>query len=152
MSRDVVDRMEILLVKDNLEDANATIQALKCGYVQCRVTLVCDGEEAISFLHQKGGRACSAFHSLTDTTQNTNHFRYQESDEMTMIELFKPHAVGVMQIVGAVRFHHIPLTTVADLYCNPSGVLSFERAVEVSGHLAMSEVVGTVDGYEWHRR
>ena len=71
---------------------------------------------------------------------------------MMMIELFKPNAVGVKEIVGAARFHHVPLTTVADLYCTPSGVLSFERAVEVSGHLAMNEVIGTLDGYEWRRR
>ena len=54
MSRDAVDRMEILLVEDNLEDANVTMKALKWGNVQCRVTLVCDGEEAISFLYRKG--------------------------------------------------------------------------------------------------
>ena len=54
MSRDAVDRMEILLVEDNLEDANGTIQALKWGRVQCRVSLVCDGDEAISFLYRKG--------------------------------------------------------------------------------------------------
>ena len=53
MSRDAVDRMEILLVEDNLEDANVTMQALKSGNVRCRVTLVCDGEEAISFLYHK---------------------------------------------------------------------------------------------------
>jgi CheY-like chemotaxis protein len=46
--------MEILLVENNLEDANGTIQALKWGRVQCRVSLVCDGEEANSFLHHKG--------------------------------------------------------------------------------------------------
>jgi len=54
MNRDAVDRMEILLVEDNLEEANGTIQALKWGLVQCRVSLVCDGEEAISFLCRKG--------------------------------------------------------------------------------------------------
>jgi two-component system, chemotaxis family, response regulator Rcp1 len=54
MVKDAVDRMEILLVEDNLEDANGTIQALKWGKVQCRVSLVCDGEEAISFLRRKG--------------------------------------------------------------------------------------------------
>jgi chemotaxis family two-component system response regulator Rcp1 len=54
MSRDAVDRMEILLVEDNLEDANVTIQALKWGNVQCRVSLVCDGEEALRFLYRKG--------------------------------------------------------------------------------------------------
>ena len=54
MSRDAVDRMEILLIEDNLEDANDTMKALKWGNVQCRVNLVCDGEEAISFLCRKG--------------------------------------------------------------------------------------------------
>ncbi len=54
MNRFAVDRLEILLVEDNLEDANVTIQALKSGNVPCRVTLVCDGEEAISFLHRRG--------------------------------------------------------------------------------------------------
>ena len=53
MSRDAVDRMEILLVEDNLEDANVTMQALKSGNLRCRVTLVCDGEEAISFLRRE---------------------------------------------------------------------------------------------------
>jgi two-component system response regulator len=48
-----VDRMEILLVEDNLEDANDTIQALRQGTVR-RVTLVCDGEEAIRFLRRDG--------------------------------------------------------------------------------------------------
>ena len=48
MSRDAIDRMEILLIEDNLENANGTIQALKRGNVQCRVSLVCDGEEAIA--------------------------------------------------------------------------------------------------------
>ena len=45
--------MEVLLVEDNLEDANVTIQALKQGNVRCRVTLVCDGDEAIHFLHRE---------------------------------------------------------------------------------------------------
>lgn len=55
MSRDTVGRpMEILLVEDNLEDAGMTIQALKRGDFQCRVSLVKDGEEAMSFLNRMG--------------------------------------------------------------------------------------------------
>ena len=54
MSRDAVDRMEILLVQDNLEDANVTMLGLKQGRIQCRVSLVCDGEEAIRFLCREG--------------------------------------------------------------------------------------------------
>lgn len=53
--RNTVGRpMEVLLVEDNLEDAHVTIQALKQGNVRCRVSLVCDGEEAMSFLHRVG--------------------------------------------------------------------------------------------------
>ncbi len=51
-SSEAPGRMEILLVEDNLEDANVTIQALRRGKVRCRVTLVCDGEEAIRFLQR----------------------------------------------------------------------------------------------------
>ena len=46
--------MEVLLVEDNLEDARLTIEALKRKDVRCQVQLVCDGEEALDFLHQKG--------------------------------------------------------------------------------------------------
>jgi two-component system, chemotaxis family, response regulator Rcp1 len=46
--------MEILLVEDNLEDARLTIEALKRKDVQCQVQLVCDGEEALDFLQEKG--------------------------------------------------------------------------------------------------
>lgn len=55
MSSDTVGRpMEILLVEDDLEDAGLTIDALKQGRVQCRVSLVRDGEEAMEFLHRQG--------------------------------------------------------------------------------------------------
>ena len=55
MSQDTVGRpMEILLIEDDLEDAGATIQALKEGDVKCRVSLVRDGEEAMAFLHREG--------------------------------------------------------------------------------------------------
>jgi two-component system, chemotaxis family, response regulator Rcp1 len=46
--------MEILLVEDNLDDARLTMEALRRKDVRCRVHLVCDGEEAIDFLHHKG--------------------------------------------------------------------------------------------------
>ena len=55
MSQATVGRpMEILLVEDNLEDARMTIQALRSEGVRCRVTLVCDGEEAMEFLRRSG--------------------------------------------------------------------------------------------------
>jgi two-component system, chemotaxis family, response regulator Rcp1 len=55
MSRETVGRpMEILLVEDDLEDAGLTIEALKQGHVQCRVSLVVDGEEALDFLFRRG--------------------------------------------------------------------------------------------------
>jgi two-component system, chemotaxis family, response regulator Rcp1 len=55
MSRETVGRpMEILLVEDDLEDANMTLQALKEGSVPCRVTLVRDGDEGLRFLRREG--------------------------------------------------------------------------------------------------
>nr|ACS68546.1 response regulator [uncultured bacterium FLS18] len=45
--------MEILLIEDSLADARLTIEALKEGGVQHRLTLVRDGLEAVEFLRQK---------------------------------------------------------------------------------------------------
>ena len=55
MTRDTVGRpMEILLVEDDLEDAGLAIETLRDGDVRCRVSLVCDGEEAMEFLQRQG--------------------------------------------------------------------------------------------------
>jgi len=55
MSRTTVGRaMEILLIEDNPQDARTTIQALRHEGIRCRVTLVCDGEEAMAFLRREG--------------------------------------------------------------------------------------------------
>ncbi len=55
MSRETVGRpMEILLVEDNLSDARLTIEGLRIGKVKHRLTLVCDGVEAMQFLHRQG--------------------------------------------------------------------------------------------------
>lgn len=54
MSRDTVGRpMEILLVEDNLSDARLTIEGLREGKVKHRLTLVCDGVEALQFLRRE---------------------------------------------------------------------------------------------------
>ena len=55
MGNDLVGRpMEILLVEDGLLDARVTIEALKEGQIQHRLTLIRDGEEALEFLNQVG--------------------------------------------------------------------------------------------------
>jgi len=55
MSRETVGRaMEILLVEDDLDDARMTIEALEEGDIKCRVSLVRDGEEAMTFLRGQG--------------------------------------------------------------------------------------------------
>ena len=46
--------MEILLVEDSLTDAQLAIEALKRGQVKHRLTLVRDGQEAMTFLRQEG--------------------------------------------------------------------------------------------------
>jgi two-component system, chemotaxis family, response regulator Rcp1 len=55
MVGEIVGRpMEILLVEDDLQDAGLTIETLKESPVPCRVSLVCDGEEASEFLQRLG--------------------------------------------------------------------------------------------------
>ena len=49
--------MEILLVEDSLSDARLTIETLKDGPVQHRLTLVRDGQEALDFLYQESAFA-----------------------------------------------------------------------------------------------
>jgi CheY-like chemotaxis protein len=49
--------MEILLVEDSLSDARLTIETLKEGPVQHRLTLVRDGQEALDFLCQESAFA-----------------------------------------------------------------------------------------------
>ncbi|MBP86403.1 MAG: response regulator [Planctomycetaceae bacterium] len=46
--------MEILLVEDSLMDAHVTINALREGLTQHRLTLIRDGAEALEFVHQSG--------------------------------------------------------------------------------------------------
>ena len=46
--------MEILLVEDNLLDARVTIEALRKGQIQHRMTYIPDGAEAMEFLHREG--------------------------------------------------------------------------------------------------
>lgn len=46
--------MEVLLIEDDLEDAGLTFEALRAGEVPCRISLVCDGEEALEFLRRQG--------------------------------------------------------------------------------------------------
>jgi CheY-like chemotaxis protein len=51
--------IEILLVEDNPDDADLTIDALRNGRVRNRVTVVEDGVEAMDYL-RRGGRHTSA--------------------------------------------------------------------------------------------
>jgi len=54
MSEDWVGRpMEILLIEDNLGDARLTIETLKEGDVDHRLTLVLNGDEAMQFLRRE---------------------------------------------------------------------------------------------------
>lgn len=53
--RPVVGRpLEILLVEDSIVDARITISALRKGLPQHRLTLACDGLEALHFVRREG--------------------------------------------------------------------------------------------------
>ena len=54
MHRDTVGRpMEILLLEDSLDDGRLTFEALREGQVQCRLTWLRDGAEAMEFLYRQ---------------------------------------------------------------------------------------------------
>jgi CheY-like chemotaxis protein len=46
--------MEVLLVEDSLVDARFTMTSLRSGEIRHRLTLVRDGEEALTFLRREG--------------------------------------------------------------------------------------------------
>jgi CheY-like chemotaxis protein len=46
--------IEILLVEDNPDDAEMTVDALREGRVRNRVTVIGDGVEALAYLHREG--------------------------------------------------------------------------------------------------
>ena len=94
MNQAAAHRMEILLVEDNLEDANVTIQALKRGSVRCRVTLVCDGDEAIHFLHRE------------------DEFAQAPTPDLVLLDMLLPKKEG-QHVLAELRFDeklkHIPV-------------------------------------------
>jgi CheY-like chemotaxis protein len=86
--------MEILLVEDEMEDANITIQALRRGKMRCRVTLVCDGEEAIRFLCRK------------------QEFARAPKPDMVLLDMLLPKKEGqhvLAEIRGNVELMDIPV-------------------------------------------
>jgi CheY-like chemotaxis protein len=52
--------VEILLVEDSPDDADLMVEALNAGRLNSRVTVVEDGEDAISYLRGAGDQAASA--------------------------------------------------------------------------------------------
>jgi two-component system response regulator len=56
--------LNVLLVEDDLEDADMTLQAVKESGVPCLVQLVRDGEEAVRALIGRGASAGSALPDL----------------------------------------------------------------------------------------
>jgi CheY-like chemotaxis protein len=123
--------MEILLVEDNLEDANGTIQALKWGNVQCRVSLVCDGPEAISFLHRKGQFARVPTPNLI----------------LLDMQLLKKEGQHVLaELRGSEELKHIPVVVLAGSLDHRAGLHVQELHVDglMSNPVALDKFVGVV--------
>ncbi|GIW94582.1 MAG: response regulator [Pirellulaceae bacterium] len=78
MSTPAVGRpMEVLLVEDNLMDAQVAIRALRDGQVIHRMTLVVDGDEAVEFLKKQG------------------RFRRAPRPDIVLLDLFLPKRSGL---------------------------------------------------------
>lgn len=95
MSSQIVGRpMEILLVEDGLMDARVTIEALRSGGIQHRLTLIRDGEEALAFLHQSG------------------RFARAPRPDLILLDLMLPKKTGVevlTELRGDAKLRSIPV-------------------------------------------
>jgi CheY-like chemotaxis protein len=76
--------MEILLVEDSLVDARFTMSSLRTGDIRHRLTLVRDGEEALTFLRREGV------------------FARAPRPDLILLDLFLPKVSG-LEVLAAVR-------------------------------------------------
>ncbi len=103
MSSPAVGRpLELLLIEDNLMDAQVAIRALRDGQVIHRMTLVVDGEEALEFLKRCG------------------RFKRAPRPDIVLLDLFLPKRSG-LEVLAEIRqdpeLHNLPvvvLTTSED--------------------------------------
>jgi two-component system, chemotaxis family, response regulator Rcp1 len=93
--RDTIGRpMEIVLIEDNLADARLAIEALNDGQIKHRLTLICDGDEAIDFLTRAG------------------HFARAPRPDLILLDLNLPKKGGrevLDEIKGDEELHSIPV-------------------------------------------
>src|SRR5689334_18834149 len=86
--------MEILLVEDGLLDARLTIDALKGGNLQHRLTLVRDGAEALEFLKKEG------------------RFARAPTPDLVLLDLMLPKKTGLevlAELRSAAEFQELPV-------------------------------------------
>jgi len=96
--------MEILLVEDDLDDARMTIETLRTGQVQCRVTLVRDGDEAMQFLRREA------------------HFARAPRPDLILLDMQMPKMNG-REVLSEIRADHefssmlVVVLTSSKLHC-----------------------------------
>jgi CheY-like chemotaxis protein len=81
-----VKPIEVLLVEDNPDEAELTLEALRDGRVRNRVTWVEDGEEALAFLRREGRHASA------------------HRPDLVLLDLHLPR-MGGMEVLAEIKAH-----------------------------------------------
>ncbi len=101
------NELEILLVEDNMNDAELTIRALKKNHLANRLVHVKDGEEALQFLFSEGRYAGRA---------------QEENPKVIFLDLKMPKLTGIevlRRIKSDERTHKIPVVVLTSSNQDP---------------------------------
>ena len=130
--------LTVLLVEDNPRDVRLTQRAFEQAHIPHDLRVVCDGDEALQYLHREGA------HAVPDSSPRP---------DMILLDLNLPRMGGhelIQHVKQDLRFRQVPiivLTTsgraddVRQAYENGANAyllkpVEFSRFTEVIGHLA----------------
>jgi two-component system, chemotaxis family, response regulator Rcp1 len=121
--------IEILLVEDKTEDAEATMEVLRDGRVRNRVNWVADGEEALEFLRRKGRHTAAPLPDLILLDLNMPRMNGLE-----VLEIIKEHPlwkrIPVVMMTASEKEQHILAAYDRHANCYISKPIDVDKFIE----------------------